>query len=154
MKNLYILLSMMISYTYAQDPIKSANDCYQQKEYGCAVEQYKIALAEKKYKEKDYATIKHRIGVGLYELSKYNEANEAFLDAIKADSTFRAAYWDLGASYYSLKDYKRSIEYYKKTAELYTDDISRKNIYLGLGKVYNADKKYQDALNACEKALI
>ena len=54
----------------AQGLITEANNCYDAKNYECAVGKYKEALADKKYQEKDLATIQYRIGAGLSALKK------------------------------------------------------------------------------------
>lgn len=138
----------------AQDYVKDANKCYEEKNYQCAIDNYKKAVAEKKYVATSYPAILFRIGQGLFELKKYEEAIPYFKDAVAANPSLADAHWSMGGTYYAMKNYQPAAESYGKAIELLKDNKqSAKSLYYWRAQSYYSLEKYEDALADLKKAL-
>lgn len=80
---------------------------------------------------------------------KHELALEEFLLALEASDEIREVHFNLGATYYNLKDFHRSISYFQKARELFPNDWE---IYFYLGKAYEHAGDYDNALRCLETA--
>lgn len=137
----------------AQGLITEANNCYDAKNYECAVGKYKEALADKAYKEKDLATIQFRIGAGLNALKKQAEAVSYLRDAIRSSPTWGSPVWELAYCYYQLDSFQLASNYYQKAASFYTNDTgSLRRIYYWRGRSLTAQLLHDSAAIEYKKA--
>ncbi len=147
-----LLLSGLFS--RSQSPIETANKCYEDKNYQCAADNYKKALAEKKYQQKDHALVLYRIGYSQYKLKQHDDAEKMFKEAIAAKADLKKAYWDLASLYFDKSEFENAAEYYGKAIEQYkSEPSSLKTLYYWRGRSYNAVKKYADALTYFKLAI-
>lgn len=134
--------------------IDAANKCYEEKDYECAVSKYKTAIAGRNYDEKDYATIKFRIGYGYSKLGRFGEAVAPLTEAIASKPDLKTAHWELAYCYYSLKEYNKSADSYSKAADFYkSDTTSLKRIQYWRGRALSQIPKYADAVTAYKAAI-
>ncbi len=141
-------------FSRGQNLIETANKCYEDKNYQCAADNYKKALEEKKYQQKDHALVLYRIGYCQYKLKKHDEAEKMFKEAIAAKADLKEAYWDISALYYDKSEFENAAEYYGKAIEQYKNEPSSlKTLYFWRGRSYNALKKYADALTYFKLAI-
>ncbi|NCT74450.1 MAG: tetratricopeptide repeat protein [Chitinophagaceae bacterium] len=154
MKPLFSLLLIMLLPLLAVCQIDAANKCYDEKNYECAVNNYKAAIAARSYNEKDFATIKFRIGFGYSKLERFGEAVAPLIEAITSKPDLKAAYWELAYCYYSLKEYTKSADYYSKAAEYYkSDTASLKRIQYWRGRALSQAKNFKEAITAYKAAI-
>ena len=156
MKPLFTLTAILMALvSLAQDAILAANKCYDERNYECAVGKYMEALADKKYQEKDFATIKYRIGVGLKEQGKMSEAIPHLKEAIASKENYGEAYWTLGWCYYSTKDYTLAADNYTKAMPSYqADKKSLAILYYGRGTSLIKNFEDEDALEDFREAIL
>src|SRR5439155_21957396 len=88
-------------------------------------------------------------GVALSSAGKHAEAVEKFNAAAALSPTCYDCYNNIGYSYAQLKDWDKAETAYKKSTELKADDAAA---YSGLATVYNAERKFDLAAAASEKA--
>lgn len=154
MKPVLPLLFLLITPLLAVCQIDEANKCYDEKKYDCAVTNYKAAIAARNYNEKDYATIKFRIGFACSKLERFGEAVAPLTEAIASKPDLKSAYWELAYCYYSLKEYTKSADYYGKAAEYYkADTASLKRIQYWRGRALSQINKHADAVTAYKAAI-
>jgi tetratricopeptide (TPR) repeat protein len=152
----YLLPSLLILsyFAAAQGPVTTANTCFDNKAYQCAADNYKKAIADKAYEEKDYSTILYRIGYSLGEVNQKEEAVTYLNDAVSKGANFGAAYWALGGNYYGLKKYQLAADNYSLAISKYpTDKESLKTLYYWKGRCLLEIDKYADALSAFKYAM-
>ena len=137
----------------AQGLITEANNCYDAKNYECAVGKYKEALADKKYQEKDLATIQYRIGAGLSALKKYADAVYYLKEAIRNSPNWGSPVWELAYAYYEVDSFKLASDFYQKAAGFYTNDTgSLRRIHYWRGRSLSAQAYYDSAVIDYKKA--
>lgn len=154
MKPLYAIIAFLTWSVNSQAQISEANKCYEEKNYECAVSNYKAAIAARSYQENDYALIKFRIGYGYSQLKKFSDAVAPLREAIASKPDMGQAYWELAYCYFSLNDFEKSVENYAKTAELYKSDTSSlKRIQYWRGRGLAKLTKYADAISAYKAAI-
>jgi tetratricopeptide (TPR) repeat protein len=149
-----LLLLLFSAAAYAQEVLANANKCYTDKNYQCAADNYKKAIAEAKYQEKDKATVLFRIGYALGELKNYEEAIRYFKESLTVNPDLGDAFWSMGGNYYAMAKYEEAIESYGKAIALFKDNKnSLKTLYYWCGKSYYGAEKYADAFNNLQLAL-
>ncbi len=144
--------------TFAQEYIKIANDCYDKKDYPCAIENYKQAISLKKYQEKDWAEINYRIGVSTSNEKKYGESITYYKEALKSKPEWEYINYSIGWNYQQLKDHPLAIEYYTKSIPYYQNSATQKKtvatVYHAISSSFFDQKKYTETIATCEKALM
>lgn len=149
-----IILLALSSGLSAQNYIKTANDCYDEKKYKCVIENYQKALDAKTYQEKDYITIITRIGYAQMQEKNFREAARLFTESVKAKPDNNAySWWNLGASQYSLGSYAEAIASYEKAKPGYANNaVNLSSIWFEqaramyyAGDYENAWKNYQQS---------
>jgi tetratricopeptide (TPR) repeat protein len=154
MKYFLLLLLLIGLKVSAQDYITTANKCYDEKNYQCAIDNYLASISNKSYQEKDYALIEYRIGHSYSQLDKLAESIAYFQNAIGAKSDFGDAYWDLAYAYYSVKEYAQALDNYTKAIEFYkSSPSSLKSLYYSQGLAYDALNKNENALASYEQSF-
>jgi tetratricopeptide (TPR) repeat protein len=83
-------------------------------------------------------------GIGLYQ-----QAVDAYQQAIKIRSDYAEAYYGLGYAYRKLGMYHKAIEAYKQVTKINPDYF---NAYLGLGYTYNKLGMHREAVEAYKQA--
>ena len=82
-------------------------------------------------------------GILLQTLSKYREARECWIKAIKVNPKFSDAYYNLGNQSFSEKKYDSAENYYRKAINYNSNNFS---YYFNLGRLFINTKKYKIAL--------
>lgn len=153
----YILITAIVLLhlaTAAQDPVKDGNKCYEEKNYSCAIDNYKKAVAEKKYAAQSYPAILYRIGQSHFELKKYEQAIPYFKDAVAANPNLGDAYWSLGGTHYAMKEYEKAADSYSKAIELFKDEKQNlKSVLYWRAQSYYSQEKYESALSDLKRAI-
>lgn len=145
--SLFFFCLLIACHAIAQDPVAVANKCYTDKNYDCATEQYKKVISEKKYQDKDYATILYRIGYGLAQMQRNEEAIRYFKDATATKPDMGDAYWSLGWVYARMDNDELAAENYSKAISYLKDDPkSLKTLYYARADCYYAIHKDSLAL--------
>lgn len=85
-----------------------------------------------------------------YETGRYEEAVEAYKDAIRLAPKDPAVYNKLGAAYSALKRNKEAVEAFKRAVSL---DPALVEARLNLGNAYNDWHRYKEAVKAFKEAL-
>jgi tetratricopeptide (TPR) repeat protein len=133
--------------------LAEANKCYEDKEYQCAINGYKLSLQNKTYAEKDLATINYRIGFGLGKLEKYREAIGYLKSAIQANPTWGYPVWELAFVYKQSDSLYRAAEYYGKAANLFKNDPKNlKSIYYWKGRCEFDNRLYTTASTSLKQS--
>jgi len=83
-------------------------------------------------------------------LSRYNEAIEAFREALRLNPEYATAWSSLGDVYNNLKRYDEAIEAYNQVLRLNPKNADG---WSGRGRVYNKLKRYNEAIEAFREAL-
>jgi tetratricopeptide (TPR) repeat protein len=121
-----------------------------------------IFMAEKKYVEADRiyqrlarenphnAAYANFSGIAHMQTLDLNGARMMFERAIKADKKFSEAYNNLGAVWFSLKDYKKAIREYQRALEVRPNTSA---YYANMGYAYFNRNKIPDAILMFQKAL-
>jgi tetratricopeptide (TPR) repeat protein len=138
---------------HSQEILTSADKCYKEKNYACATENYKKAIEQKVYTSNNHATILYRIGFGLGELDKTEEAISYFKQALEIKPDMGDAYWSLAGNYYNRKEYQLASENYGKAIGFFKEKNDLKTLYYWRAKSYNALEKYNDALTNYNLAI-
>lgn len=157
-----IAVLILSSLTFAQEMPNDAKKAYNEGnkylkagDYENAVKQYQEALNI----AKDYR-IYYQLGITLKKQGKLNEAEDAFNNAIKANSNFDIGYNGLGSTYFTDGKYAEAVEAFKKFEQLTKQKTSKEqakeNIALALTKQADAVKKdgnYPKAAELLTEAL-
>ena len=89
----------------------------------------------------------------LYFLSgSFDQAVYAYFRSIQLDCGYGRPYSNLALAYVQQGKYEQAIELYRTSLELLQDDKDKALSWSRLGNVYRHLKKYQDAVNAYQKA--
>ncbi len=93
-----------------------------------------------------------------YRQHKYKEARIGFEDFMAGNNMgytkeAKLAPYNLGYTYFKLKDYPKAASYFKQFIESNPDKKFLKDAYLRLGDSYFASKKYWPAMEAYNKAI-
>jgi TolA-binding protein len=93
-----------------------------------------------------------------YRLHRYNEAKIGFEDFVAGNDygyskESKLAHYNLGYTYFKLKDYPHAAIQFKKFIETRPDRKLLKDAYLRMGDSYFAQKKYWPAMEAYNKAI-
>lgn len=109
-------------------------------------EEIKEIITNKDKTEIDYLIL----GNNYFGKNEYQKAIESYQKAIKINSEYSSAYYNLGIVYPKIKEYSKSIESYEKAIELNLEDS---NGYYNLGIVYTKIEQYEKAIESFNKAL-
>jgi len=92
-------------------------------------------------------------GNALAEQGRYQEATEAFIQAIMIKPDYAEAYLNLGTSYLILGRYhsQEAIEAFIQAIQIKPDYAAA---YLNLGTTYGVLGRYQESIEACKQAII
>lgn len=156
MKKMLTLLCVTFATLLAlgQDPITAANKCYEDANYTCAAEQYRIALQQGKYAQKDKATILFRIGYALGADRKYDEAIKYLQQALQEKPGYGDAVWSMAGFYYSSGKYDEAKKSYTTAIDLYKgDNESLNKLYYWRGMVNATIEESEDALADFKSAI-
>lgn len=154
MKTFTTILLLLIGFAkaIAADPIAEANKCWDEKNYQCMVDNYRQALTNRQYQEKDYSTIQYRMGVGYNKLERFSEAISALRESIRTSGNYGKAHWELAWAFYSFKMYDSAAAQYKRTIGYYTENSSLKSLYYWQAKSLAAGKKFKEAITAYKES--
>ncbi len=156
MKKIVVLAALLplITFVKAQDPVAAANKCYAELNYTCAAEQYKVAIQQGKYQQKDKALILFRIGYALGADLKYQDAISYMQQAIQEKPGYGDATWSMAGFYYSMGDYSKASENYTKAIDLFKGvDSSLNKLYYWRGMVKSAQYDEEGALADFKQAI-
>lgn len=131
------------------------NKLYKSGQYEASIAKYDEALAVQPHEN-----IYYQKSIALKKQRKFNDAEASLLKALEVNPKFLNAYSGLGTTYYSLKQYDKSIESFKKFIEISKDEKQNKKIqkfiglaYTQLGQKAKADNKYDAALSNLKEAV-
>lgn len=147
-------LLVMAAGATAQETLVAANKCYEEKNYACALEQYKKSLDAKAFQEKDRATILFRIGYSSSETKKREDALSYFQQAIAINPNYSDAYWSMAGNYYNMGKFDKGAESYSKAISLLQNNKNDlKTLYYWRSRCYSSQAKYDKALTDLESAI-
>ena len=89
-------------------------------------------------------------GVSLYNQGKYNEALQAFNNALEFDSRSPEIWFNKGNAFYSQGKYEEALRAYDRVVEL---DPKYTHAWLAKGKALYYQRKYDEAILACDKVI-
>lgn len=149
---IFLLFACIIVCTaFAQTELTKANNCYTNKEYQCALDNYLITLNNKGYKEEDKALVEYRIGYCYSKLINHNKALEYYHKSAVTKPDYVYAYWGIADAYFNLGKDKDAVEYYKKAAGLATLQADKESISFALAEAYYEMTQYSNALTEYRK---
>ncbi len=90
-------------------------------------------------------------GVKLHDEGKYEEAIEKYSEALKIDKKSSLVNYEMGYSYYALKEYDKAIKYLNKVIKKNTTHV--KDAYIVKGSALDYDKKAKEAIKVYEEAI-
>lgn len=93
----------------------------------------------------------NRIGIIYLEQGNYEDAKDAFREAVRLEAGNDSAYNNLGTAYYNLERYWEAVEAYEKSIQLNNLVGLR---YANLGLALMVLKEYERARNAFERAAL
>jgi Flp pilus assembly protein TadD len=91
-----------------------------------------------------------RLGYACSKLNRYDDAVEAYLQAVRITPEHAEAWYGLGVAYDELKRYDHAIEAYRQTIRINPEDT---RAWLSLGFVYSILKRYDDAIEANQQVV-
>ncbi|HEX3663273.1 MAG TPA: tetratricopeptide repeat protein [Acidobacteriaceae bacterium] len=112
-------------------------------EYVAAIEFYRQG-------PQNSADIWNKLGMAWHHLFAMDAAKRDYEHALRLRPEYPQALNNLGAVYYSQKNYRKAVRYYRKALAL---DQSSATMYSNLGTAYFAEQKFQDGLAAYQKAF-
>ncbi|MEO7312464.1 MAG: tetratricopeptide repeat protein [Chitinophagaceae bacterium] len=113
-----------------------ANDCFDKKNYQCAIDHYLLALDKKTFKEGQQYLLEYRIASGYYVLDLYPQAIDYYKKTLLSKPDLIAAYSGLGNTYYALKQFSTAVDYYNAGYEKTTDPQDKEDLCWWLGNSY------------------
>jgi len=96
--------------------------------------------------------VSRHLGISLFQLAKYDEAQQVLLRTVKVDSLDSEAWYYLGFSYKWTEDLPKASECLKKALSLAISPATG-SIYRGLGLICNLQRDLKTAMVYYEKAL-
>jgi TolA-binding protein len=126
--------------------LTAANDLYDKKNYGAAIDAYKAFLV----KFPDAYFIWRNIGNGYFSQEKYEEAEAAYKQILAKDQNDIEAIISVGNCYSNRGDADKAMEWYGKVS---LEKISDSNLLYSVGLTYFKASKLPDALKYFEKAV-
>lgn len=152
MKLLLTALAIFMAYiTHAQDYLKQGDDCYTQKNYGCAYDNYMKGYEANLSAKKNI--LYFRIGYCLNNMKRFEESKVWLWRALK-ESTDLDPTWSLAFAHYSTYKYDSAAIYYVRAYGLATTNENKKSTSYYAGLSYFLGKNYTAALtqfNTCIK---
>jgi tetratricopeptide (TPR) repeat protein len=85
-------------------------------------------------------------GIKLYDEGKYIEASDKYIQALEIDSTSSLAQYELAMTYFSMKDYEKSIVFCKKVLSSCQNEVILKQCYPTYGSCLDEQGKYEEAV--------
>ena len=82
--------------------------------------------------------------------ANYNKAIDYYQKAIETDSSYFAAYYNLGLAFSNLQDFDKAIEFYSKAI---TKNDTIADTYFALGSVYANKQDYDKAIEMVKKGI-
>jgi tetratricopeptide (TPR) repeat protein len=113
-----------------------------------ALDYYRAAI--EKTQKKQRSVLYNKCGITELQLSRFDESQGDFVNAIKRDKKNAEAINNLGVAYFFRHQYGKAISSYRKAIETGPDSAS---FHSNLGRAYFAAKKYDDAGIEYSKAL-
>ncbi len=113
-----------------------------------ALDYYRAAL--EKTPKKERSVLYNKCGITELQLSRFDDAQKDFVNAIKRDKKNSEAVNNLGVTYFFRHDFKKAITIYKKAIDLNPTSAA---FHSNLGRAYFAHKQYDDAGQEYAKAL-
>ncbi len=98
--------------------------------------------------EKDYAW--YCLGNAYGSLERYNDAIDAYRQAIRIVPEFDSAWYNLGLTYFKLKRYDDAIDACRQAVRIEPENASA---WLDLGNAYGNLKRYNDAIDAYRQSV-
>ncbi len=136
---------------FTQTEITQANTCYDKKDYQCAIDNYRIAIDKKSYKEGQLYLLEYRIGVGYSSLTQYGLATEYFNKSLVSKPGYYSAFWELGNLYYNTDKFQDAVTNYKKAYEGAPSATDKETLTWWLARSYYEQKSYSLAATEFKK---
>ncbi|TXF79244.1 tetratricopeptide repeat protein [Chryseobacterium sp.] len=134
MKKQLYFLSFVFLYAagYAQDGVKTADECFKKGDFKCAEIQYK-ALAEKEQIQKFKSNYYNSLGTAQRRLGKTSLAFKSYEQAMVSDPMSVTSYLNLGSMHSQKGSKAKALEYLNKGLQI---DAENAELYLTRSKVY------------------
>ena len=114
--------------------------------YAQSIEEAKAKVEEMK----DDPARHYNLGVAYYKEGQYNEAINAFQEAVKLDAEYKEAYYNMGLAQYSLAKNSAAIKSLKEAVKL---DGQYADAHAALGNAYRKRGQHSAAARAYNAAL-
>lgn len=141
-----IIFTFLSNYTFSQNEITKANDCYSKKDYECAINNYKISLRKNTYTANQKHIVEYRIGNCLLELEQKNEGFHYLKQCEISKYNYGYGYWKIAGYYYKNKNYDSATYYYKKIINTNIKPEEKEDVLFYLGESLYRNKKYYEAV--------
>jgi tetratricopeptide (TPR) repeat protein len=92
----------------------------------------------------------YALGIAYRKLGRYQEAVDAYKEALRLKPDDAAAWYSLGNAYWDQGRYQEAIQAYKEALRLKPDDAAA---WYNLGNAYSDQGRYQEAIQAYKEAL-
>ncbi len=128
------------------DALKESDRLISEGEYEAALEPLKIAVQTLPKTPQTW----NYLGIALQGSGKLNNAKTAYGKALKLNSNFSAAYYNLGTVYLDLKDFQRAILAFKRYSEKEPNDP---NGWLKMGSALLQSRNFNEAEDAFKRVI-
>ena len=92
----------------------------------------------------------YSLGIAYGKLNRYNDAIEAYRQALRINPEYADAWYNLGVAYGNLNRYNDAIEAYRQALRINPEYA---DAWYNLGVAYGELKRYNDAIEAYRQAL-
>ncbi len=118
--------------------------------YQEAIESYNHAVNGWAIDPVEYTDSYISLGTLHYKLGSYDDAKEAFKEAIRINPDYYLSYLFLGFTYINLNLYDEAKDIFKETTRL---NPNVPHVYYGIGLIYLFESLYEDAIIPLEQAI-
>ncbi len=153
MKKFFTSLAMLLccNLLIAQPEIEKGNDCFKNKDYQCAVENFQMVMDKQLYKKEERYLVEYHIAVSYNSLRQYAQAETWYKKAMASKADDRLSNKGLGDVLYNQKKYKEAVAQYNKALNYAVSAEDKDNINKWLANSYFSLNDYAGALAAYSK---
>lgn len=145
----FVLLSVQIA--NAQATLVKANNCFTEKEYQCALDNYLLTVENKQVTPENSFQVDYRIGFAYFKLKMFDKAIIYFNKALEQKPDDLSALWDVAATYYNMEKYNEAKRYYLKAYQNATDEDNKEDLSYYIGQSSFKMKNYKESISWFKK---